>query len=441
MDSSDVVNALKSASIAELDSTMERLNVEEYALCVVHLLYAKGKKLPRGPELRFGDDDMQVDSEYPIQIKFLLEVANLLNTMNVPTETRDLKKLAELCRLAVKCAVECQEAMRLVLPLRSFLIKYQNTSGIADVKLQHSREYSLTPFHTAFALASLHSKCYHAALPILNKPNFEVSPFITSLDVLEYFYYGGMINIGLKRFRDAAEFFLLVITAPANALSAIVIEAFKKYILVYLILHGDVPVLPKSTSVVVSHGLHAHTATYETFASQYKSKDLKAVVDFKNVNESEFAKSDNVGLVKQCIDALKHRRILDLTQTYTTVSLAKIASELTVFPEAPASELDAERIIMDMVRAGKISAKIMKDKSMVVFEEDSKDESALTDLHNSVQKTILLTERLREVDIALTKTPKYLGKVKGSVKASKAPEVDGPDDRWVTMNQVMGTSG
>jgi hypothetical protein len=158
------------------------------------------------------------------------------------------------------------------------------------------------------------------------------------MDVLEYFYYGGMLYIGLKRFRDACEFLLMVgynmlsiissdtivmlyiyiyvsfsmpytqppclssfmimiiiiiilqaITAPANAISAIAVEAYKKYVLVYLIVHGDVPSLPKSTSLVVSRGLDAHAGLYQRFARVLKSCHKKAT-EFLESNVLEFQK-------------------------------------------------------------------------------------------------------------------------------------------------------
>jgi COP9 signalosome complex subunit 3 len=95
---------------------------------------------------------------------------------------------------------------------------------------------------------------------ILRRPILEIAPKVNGLipqDLLRFFYYAGMVHIGLKDFSKALDSFLLVsgtcivagtrfdecrqcITAPSAVLSAIVVEAYKKYILISLIKHGQV---------------------------------------------------------------------------------------------------------------------------------------------------------------------------------------------------------
>ena len=71
-----------------------------------------------------------------------------------------------------------------------------------------------------------------------------VSGFSTKLaytDHLLYHLYGAMIYIGLKKWKRALEFLRYVITAPAaGAISKIMVEAYKKWILVSLIYQGSV---------------------------------------------------------------------------------------------------------------------------------------------------------------------------------------------------------
>lgn len=81
---------------------------------------------------------------------------------------------------------------------------------------------------------------------------------ITYQDVLTYFLYAGMIYMGIKEWRRAADYLTYVcsslllflrmlingglkaIVAPGNACSQIQIDAYKKYILVGLLLDGKV---------------------------------------------------------------------------------------------------------------------------------------------------------------------------------------------------------
>lgn len=57
---------------------------------------------------------------------------------------------------------------------------------------------------------------------------------------LLYYYYGGMIYTAMKNYDRALYFFEVVVTVPAMVVSHIMLEAYKKYILVSFILHGKV---------------------------------------------------------------------------------------------------------------------------------------------------------------------------------------------------------
>lgn len=57
---------------------------------------------------------------------------------------------------------------------------------------------------------------------------------------LLYYYYGGMIYLAVRNLDRALYFFEVAITTPAHAFSHIMLEAYKKYILVSLLLHGKV---------------------------------------------------------------------------------------------------------------------------------------------------------------------------------------------------------
>lgn len=64
--------------------------------------------------------------------------------------------------------------------------------------------------------------------------NYDVKHFLL------YYYYGGMIYTATKNYDRAQYFFRVCITTPALAVSHIMLEAFKKYILISLILEGKV---------------------------------------------------------------------------------------------------------------------------------------------------------------------------------------------------------
>lgn len=84
---------------------------------------------------------------------------------------------------------------------------------------------------------------FKAALPVLAVPILHIDSTIADLtynDNLVYHYAGGVALGALKRWKEAEEFFEIVVTAPAQVPAAIQLEALKKLSLVQLILYGKV---------------------------------------------------------------------------------------------------------------------------------------------------------------------------------------------------------
>ena len=133
---------------------------------------------------------------------------------------------------------------------------------------------TFTSTHMVFTRQCLQARAYHAALPILEKDicHFPAGSdkiairrsqkllcaehdssmtFITSTsglsakltyrDHLQYFLYGGMIYLGLKKWEKALHFLEIAVAAPAvTSVSLIMVEAYKKYVLAALLHRGTV---------------------------------------------------------------------------------------------------------------------------------------------------------------------------------------------------------
>ena len=67
-------------------------------------------------------------------------------------------------------------------------------------------------------------------------------------------------------------------------------------------------------------------------------------------------------MIKQCIEALKQRKIQRLTSTYLTLSLDDIAQNAGL-----SSAKEAEQYVLSMVASGKIFARIEQQDGMVFF--------------------------------------------------------------------------
>lgn len=131
----------------------------------------------------------------------------------------------------------------------------------------------LTSTHLLLIRLCLHAKAYTFALPVLERhvchlPSLTGRPSSTSYslpcskhksslgfitessglssklsykDYLRYFLYGSMVYMALKKWRKASHFLAIVISMPTlGCISMIMVEAYKKWILVGLIQNGKV---------------------------------------------------------------------------------------------------------------------------------------------------------------------------------------------------------
>eukprot|EP01137_Pigoraptor_chileana_P000016 Opistho-2@35480 len=203
---------IANASVSEINDALSALDPARHALGWVFLLHSKALK-----------------RQDPAS--FVEQAIRLLHEGAREQITIAPDKFVYIAQMLVECVVNTHQAIRAVAPLAT-----------AVERFRPSPEH-LTPLHCEFLKVCILAKCYRQALRILEIPVTELSPKATSLDpvhVLLYHYYGGIVYCSQKRFKDALYFFQLAITVPAFTTSAVAIEAYKKYILVSLLVNGQV---------------------------------------------------------------------------------------------------------------------------------------------------------------------------------------------------------
>lgn len=324
-------------------------------------------------------------------------------------------------------AIDLNQSIKTLYPLKSFLRRFH----------QHGHT-ELTPIHSQFFYLCLHAKCYFAAMEVLDqyvmcalviralchccwtnalllfRPLFEIHSqhgLVTSVDFLSYAYYGGLLYVGQKRYQEAIDFFTMAVTAPAVSLSAFVIESYKKLVLTSLILHGEPPVLPKYTPFVVTRHVETHCAPYVELSKAFSpSKDVAKCVEVTQKHAVAFVKDANFGLVKQSIDALKQKKLLQLTRTYVTIALG----EMTKASGWDESEVVAgEKTLLELIAKGEMAAVIDKQKAMVKFVLEDEDSDgayagdAMLRLQEEMQKLMLVSSQLRTMDAEVVTSAKF----------------------------------
>ncbi|KAI9083376.1 hypothetical protein K1719_034590 [Acacia pycnantha] len=272
-------------------------------------------------------------------------------------------------------------------------------------KLQTSTEH-LTPLHPEFLMLCLLAKCYKTGLSILEDDIFEVDQ---PKDLFLYCYYGGMICIGQKHFQKALELLHIVVTAPMSTINAIAVEAYKKYILVSLIRHGQFSTsLPKYASSAAQRNLKILCQPYIELANTYGTGKIEGLETYVQSNAETFESDNNLGLVKQVVSSNYKRNIQRLTQTYLTLSLQDIAN--TVKLNGPK---EAEMHVLQMIQDGEIYATINQKDGMVRFLEDPEQYKTcemIEHIDSSIQRITALSRKLTVMDERISCDQAYLSK-------------------------------
>ncbi|KAI9681124.1 MAG: hypothetical protein M1817_002406 [Caeruleum heppii] len=401
---------------------------------------------------------------------------------------RLIEVLAEAARAADK-------PLLAVHPLRKAILRLDPTSSV------------LTSNHVLFLRLCLEAKAYRAALPIIQRPIIDfpqpaantstlssapdqpgsspsyitissnLSARLSHTDHLEYHLYAAMLYIGLKEWELALELLQNVITAPTQATtSAIMVEAYKKWILVSLLHTGRLLPLPRTTNNTVAKSLHALSRPYEHIADVFRSGDVDRLRREIDAAQEIWSNDNNTGLILQIYSAVDRFAIRNLENTYSTLSLEEVFHHLrrqnpiTSDPtnnkntavaasskKPDTGQLDAlERDILDMISSGQLNATLSHPSSST----DGAAPPGTTLLHFSSTPTSAHprapseaeTALLREVEeqtsrtIALTKQFETAGRklalsreyVNWMVKTKKAGGAGGAGGGGPNVSSAMG---
>lgn len=195
------------------------------------------------------------------------------------------------------------------------------------------------------------------------------------------------------------------------AVSYIMLEAYKKYILVSLILHGKVLNLPRYTSQVVNRYIKPLGQQYQELANAYQMNSCEEVQNIITKYQQLFTRDHNMGLVKQVLSYLYKKNIQRLTKTFLTLSLSDVASRVQL--SGPA---DAEKYILNMIEDGEIFATINQKDGMVVFHDDPEKYNSpqmLAKLEKEMAACMELDKRVLEMEEEVVLTPQYVRKACG----------------------------
>merc|ERR1719510_2198662 len=171
-------------------------------------------------------------------------------------------------------------------------------------------EKCLTSVHSDVARLALASKCFtKPVLDLLNVNYNEIAKEASAntKNLLLFFYYGGMIAAAIKNFSRALYLLEACVTMPAVAVSHIMLEAYKKFLLIWLIVHGDKPQeslsFPEYTSPVVNKYIKPLCAPYHEVVKAFYSSQHSELNNIIEKHNAVFTEDGNSGLIGQVVVA------------------------------------------------------------------------------------------------------------------------------------------
>jgi len=276
-----------------------------------------------------------------------------------------------------------------------------------------------TPVHTEFLRVCLQCKAYHLGAAILDVPVYDMPvtsgncAHVTPESFLCYFYYGALLRIGVREFSKAVQMLLVVLTWPASCLSATQADAYKKYVLVSLKSHGEVKALPVYTSHIIQkfEQNDGQNDGYVVELTQaFKQGDATSLQRIADEKAAAIKTDDNDDLVKQVLESLQRHKLLTLTKTYLTLSMAEIAKQVGL-PEASPNE-EVEALLFDMISGGEINARIDQTTGNVSFDEglDDLDIAMVPKMQDRLQQILGLAQRVANFEREVVSSEAYIRK-------------------------------
>jgi COP9 signalosome complex subunit 3 len=188
-------------------------------------------------------------------------------------------------------------------------------------------------------------------------PTMGLTLKITSKGYLEYYLMGALCYMGVGLYEKALAFLEIVLAAPAqqNATSLIAVEAYKKWILLNLLVHGHISELPKSASQTVIRHIRAIAKPYDCVAEAFKSKDRQRLQAEIEQGMEVWNEDLNYGLMVEIFNAHRKFAISRLGKTYAAIPVAEIARQTSTEPE---DAIETLVYLQDLITTGSLNATI-----------------------------------------------------------------------------------
>jgi COP9 signalosome complex subunit 3 len=229
---------------------------------------------------------------------------------------------------------------------------------------------------------------------------------ITPEMVLEYYLLGAQIYLGVGKLQRARLFLEYVLLSPTiqHAVSALQVEAYKKWVLAGLLAEGQPFPLPKTINQSILKAVRSSSKAYDSLADSASKRDWKKFQAELDRGQEIWNGDGNSSLVQKASDILLHFSINDLSKTFAALPVTRVASYLDLSVDATL------QILASMASAGSLHVNVTGQGANAVLRfrtQDAQDDQ-LTSTEAQTERIKTLAAYIQDADRRLQLSKEYL---------------------------------
>ncbi|KAI8624419.1 hypothetical protein F5Y19DRAFT_490945 [Xylariaceae sp. FL1651] len=269
--------------------------------------------------------------------------------------------------------------------------------------------------------------------------------------VLEYDLLCGMMYCARRDWEKARAAFERAATFPTKdgGCSKIMVEAYKKWILVSLLSTGKHIETPPHTSASTGKTFGTLGKPYTAVAAAFATDEVQDLRLAAEKNAQLWLEDGNTGLIEEVLATYQKWRVLSLQDIYTKISIPEIRQQTKSAETGTVLDKDAdvEMLIQNMIIAGMLKGVIEKNDDGTKFLTFLSPTTHLSELEfaQELQKTAARLKELQSVFLAtnqrLATSKEYIKWVIRESKRDKTGDAQDPTlgfDAQVDDEDLMG---
>ncbi|KAI1476245.1 hypothetical protein K445DRAFT_316910 [Daldinia sp. EC12] len=240
----------------------------------------------------------------------------------------------------------------------------------------------------------------------------------TSL-ILEYDIFRGMSYCALRDWAKAYDAFERVIAYPTRegGVSKIMIEAYKKWVLVSLLATGKLSEPPSYTGAAANKLYGNLGKPYTALAVLFVADNAEALKAEVEKNTQIWSEDGNTGLVQEVLASYQKWQVLGLEQIYSKISLSEIRKQTTSAETGQAlqKDEDVETLVQNMIISGMLNGVVEKNDDGTAFLTFLSPSAQLSE-KEFAKELAGTAERLKQLQPIFKATKERLGTSKEYIK-------------------------